>query len=330
MIISSCPLRLSLGSADHEPFSSRFTGNALNFAINKRVYIIIRPRNKLEDSKYRISYSKTELCDHVDDIKLGTVREAIKMVGVDDPLEIIYISDTPTRLGLGTSSAMAIALLKGLMFHKNWGVSNELLAEYAYKLEREILQERGGFQDQYAVCFGGINYLEGQPYKVTRKPIVLGPQQVEDFQNHMLLVYTGNKCESSVVLADQLTKLAKGVTLDETHRIKRMVKEMHAMMLGSSFVPADLSFVMKEAWELKKNLSSSMTGPCVERIEQIVNEVNPSAGLRLVGGGGDRGVVLIITAPEFKEEIKKRVLPNKSFDVTIDWEGVTVRRIFGR
>jgi D-glycero-alpha-D-manno-heptose-7-phosphate kinase len=329
MIISSCPLRLSFSSADHSPFSENFGGVALNFSIDKRVYIIIRPRTNLEDTKYRISYSKTELCDRVDDIKLGIVREAIRMVGVDDPLEIIYISDTPTRLGLGTSSATAVALLKGLMYYKNWGVSNELLVEYAHKLEREVLKERGGWQDPYAVCFGGINYLEGRPYKVTRKPIVLSRKQIESFQDHSLLIYTGNNCESAVVLKDQLARLAKGETLEETHRIKRLVKEMYAMMLNPSFVPTDLSFVMKEAWELKKKLSPSMAGPCVERIEQIVDEVNPSAGLRLVGGGGDRGVILIITAPEFKNEIKKRVLPNKSFGVTIDWEGVTVRRIFG-
>ena len=74
MIIASSPVRISLGSADHSPFAERFVGNALNIAINRRVYLFIRERNHMEEHKFRISYSKTELCEDVEEIKLEIGR----------------------------------------------------------------------------------------------------------------------------------------------------------------------------------------------------------------------------------------------------------------
>ena len=328
MIIASCPVRISFASADHEPFSSRFGGNALNFTINKRVYIFIRPRNHLEDTRYRISYAKTELCNDVNDIQLGIVREAMKMLKITDPMEIIYTSDVPSKLGLGTSSAMAAAVLKALMYFKGWGMSTEMLVDYTYKLEREILNEIGGFQDEYAVCFGGINYLEGRPYNVKRTAVALHPAEAQRLMSHMFLVYTGNNGQSSEILKDQLALLKCGETLDETLRIKKMVHEMYAILTEPQFSPTDLAYVMKEAWELKKKLSYSMAGPQVKLIEDTILDVNPKAGLRLVGGGGDRGMVLIMTDPKFKDIMKKKLAPLKTSEVEFEWEGCTVRRMF--
>jgi D-glycero-alpha-D-manno-heptose-7-phosphate kinase len=329
MIIASSPVRISLGSADHSPFSERFVGNALNMAINKRVYIFIRKRNHLEDHRFRVSYSKTELCENVDDIKLGIVREAIKMVGLEDSrLEIVYVADTPPQLGLGTSSSMAVALLKGLWLFKGAGISNEILVDQAYKLERVYLKEQGGFQDGYPACFGGINYLEGSPGKITRKALVISQEQVDLLQSHILLVYTGNREQSAEILSEQITRLRKGETLEDTLKIKKLVEEMHALMCIPDFHPLHLSAPLREAWELKKQLSSNMSGPQVAVIEKAVNSVNPKAGLRLIGGGGDRGVVMVITKPKYKEEIKNKVAPLLTFEVEFDWDGVNARRIF--
>jgi D-glycero-alpha-D-manno-heptose-7-phosphate kinase len=329
MIIASSPVRISLGSADHSPFAERFIGNALNIAINKRVYLFIRERNSMEEHRFRVSYSNTELCEDVEDIKLGIVREAIKLVGAHkERLEIVYVSDTPPQLGLGTSSSMAVALLKGLWMYKNTGVSNEILVEQAYRLERVQLKERGGFQDQYAACFGGLNYLEGCPGRVQRKPIALTNNKAELLKNHMLLVYTGNTEHSSSVLEDQLKRLQKGETLDDTLRIKKLVEEMFSIMQMPDFHPLDLVGPLRESWELKKQLTANMSGPRVSFIEQAVLDVNSAAGLRLIGGGGDRGVVLIVTDPKYKEAVKDAVAPLKTFDVDFDWDGVTARRIF--
>jgi D-glycero-alpha-D-manno-heptose-7-phosphate kinase len=223
---------------------------------------------------------------------------------------------------------MAAAVLKALMYFKGWGMSTEMLVDYTYRLERDILKEVGGWQDQIATCFGGINYSEGYPYNIKRTAVALHPQQANMLMNHMLLVYTGNNGQSSDILKDQLALLKCGETLDDTFHIKKMVHEMYAILEGPKFAPMDLGYVMREAWELKKKLSKSMAGPRVKSIEDTVLGINPKAGLRLVGGGGDRGMVLVLTQPEFMDEIKKELSPLKTSSVEFEWEGCTVRRMF--
>jgi D-glycero-alpha-D-manno-heptose-7-phosphate kinase len=326
MIVSSAPLRVSLNSADHLSFSTKFGGAALNLCIDKRVYVIIRRRNHMEEFKYRISYSTTELCNSLDEIKHPLVREAIRMCQVNIPLEIIYSADLPARVGLGTSSAMANALIRGLLAYKNGAMSNELLAEWSYNLERNIIREAGGYQDNFATAFGGINYLTGSPGSVRREAISLSPEMTESFVNHMILIYTGNLAQSSVILEEQLEKLRRGKTLDETLQIKKLVEEMYATMIQPDFKPMDLSHAIREGWELKKRLSSNMTSPAVDEIVGKVLDVAPKAGLRLVGGGGGRGFILVLCEPDYIPEIITRVTPYKTLRFNVDWEGTKIHR----
>jgi D-glycero-alpha-D-manno-heptose-7-phosphate kinase len=327
MIVASSPLRLSFGSADHSPFAERFQGNALNFCVSKRVYIMIRQRNDLEETKYRVSYSRTELCNDIEEIELCVMRQAIKMVGIEEPLEIIYSSDCPHQMGLGTSTAMAAALLKGLYLFKDTGITNELLFDHVYKLERDVCGCTGGYQDG-AVIWGGFNYLEGYPYNVKRIPVVLPIQTLDIFKKHLLLIYTGNRGDSSKALEDQLALLKCGDTLNETLLLKKLVQEMYATLLLPNFHPLTLVDTMREAWELKKKLSPTMVNSTIEFIEETVRNTDDNSAIRLVGGGAGRGLVLCLAAPESLARIKEAVAPLKVIDVEFDYEGVKARRIF--
>jgi D-glycero-alpha-D-manno-heptose-7-phosphate kinase len=322
MIIASCPTRISFGSADHEPFSREYGGIALNACINKRIYIILRKRTRLEKNKYRISYSTTELCNDIQEIQHPLVRGAMQMMEIDDPLEIIYTADVPARLGLATSSSMALALLKGLYFYKGIGVSNEKLAEDAYMLERVILGEVGGFQDQYC-CFGGFNFLTGSAQAVDRRPVFMEPGKAKELSDHMLLVYSGNQENSTKVLPEQLKLLKQGVTVEDTKQIKEIVQQMYNILSNRNFKPKHLMEPMDKAWQLKKRLSSSMSGPSIQNIEKAIREISPSVALRLVGSGGGRGFLLVLAEhPELAEDIRRGLEPNYIVSaVNFDWEG---------
>jgi D-glycero-alpha-D-manno-heptose-7-phosphate kinase len=322
MIIASCGTRLSFGSCDHLGFAEIYGGVALSICINKRIYVILRQRNNLEEYRYRISYSETELCNSVEEIQLNPVREAIKMVGVQSPLEVIYFADVPAKLGLATSSAFILALLKALYTLKGDPVPPEMLAENAYTLEREIMAVQGGFQD-HEIWRGGINYLIGKPHKVTRHPVVLNSKAILDLESHLLLVYTGNRKSSEDVLTEQLQLLKSGATLEQTLRIKKLIEEMYTIMCNPAFKPMDLVHPIKEQWELKKQLSSSMVTDAVTEIENIVLSICSQAGLRLVGSGG-RGCMLVLSPPEYREKLIEALYNYICSPVSIDWEGCRV------
>jgi D-glycero-alpha-D-manno-heptose-7-phosphate kinase len=327
MIISSCPTRISFSSCDHAPFDKNWGGEAINACIDKRVYCILRRRTEMEEHKFRISYSSTELCNSVNDIKNSLIRECLRFTKTTEPMEVIYLSDTPTKLGLATSSSLVLALLKALFYIKNISVSNEILFDYAYMVERELAGNVGGWQD-YICCFGGFNYLTGYSKHVTRIPVKIAPDMVEHLESHCMLIYTGVRADSGVVLSGQLDLLKKGTTLNETIGIKKLVSRIHEILSQEQLVPMDLAAAIRESWELKKKLSDTMTTEHISDIESIVYKVCPDAGIRLVGGGGGRGLLLVIAPPGKHSAISNAVAPLISFPVKFDMGGVEVRRLW--
>lgn len=327
MIVASCPTRISLGSADHSPFAEKFGGVALSACINKRVYVILRKRNELEKYRFRVSYSKTELCESVDEIQLDIVREALKMVRVDDPLEIVYLADVPAQLGLATSSAFVMALLKALYFFKGTSISNDVLMDKAYVLERDILKQCGGFQD-YICCLGGFNYLTGYSRNVNYRTLPLGPNRLRNLEEHCLLVYTGNQADSGVIMKDQIDLLKKGKTLEETFKIKTIVERTYKVVSSEEFSPMHLAPLVKESWDYKKRLSSSMTTPQIDAIEKKIYRVSQGAGLRLIGGGGGRGLLLVISSPQSHKKIQEAVAPLQTSTLKFDTDGIKIMKLW--
>ena len=76
MIGTQTPFRMSFigGGSDLREFYSRHQGVVLSTAIDKYMYIFIHP---FFDKRIQIKYSKTELVDHIIQIKHPIVREAL-------------------------------------------------------------------------------------------------------------------------------------------------------------------------------------------------------------------------------------------------------------
>jgi D-glycero-alpha-D-manno-heptose-7-phosphate kinase len=87
------------------------------------------------------------------------VRPALKLLGIKNNVEIVSMADVPAGTGLGSSSTYLVALLTSLYDLKRERVPTQALAEFAYKVEREIAGHPVGKQDHYLAAFGGITCL---------------------------------------------------------------------------------------------------------------------------------------------------------------------------
>jgi len=143
--MTRAPLRITfVGGGTDIPsyYEKRDYGSVVSAAINKYIYVTV---NKKFDDKIRVSYSKTEIVDSVDKIEHPTVREALNFLGIRKGIEIVSISDIPSKgTGLGSSSSFLVGLLHALHSFKGEFVNPEELASEAVKIEREILGEPGG------------------------------------------------------------------------------------------------------------------------------------------------------------------------------------------
>src|SRR3990167_2713018 len=183
MIITATPLRLALlgGNTDFPGYFRKYGGAGLTATIDKYIYCIVAKRF---DREIRINYSIKEIIHDVKDIKHDLVREAMKLVGVKDSIEITFLSDIPSEgSGLGSSSAVVIGVLNALHNFKGESVTAGQLAEEACRIEVDILKKPIGYQDQYAVAFGGCNLIE-YGKKITLRPFELNKEC-------LMLFYTG-------------------------------------------------------------------------------------------------------------------------------------------
>ena len=225
MIISKTPLRLTLGGGgtDLPSYSSKYGGFVVTSAIQKYIYVVI---NRRFEDEIRLSYSVTEIVKSPDELKHPVVREALKLLNVNNNhIEIVSIADLPAETGLGSSGSFTVSLLHALHAFKDENFSRNSLAEEACNLEMNILKEPSGIQDPYIAAFGGFISLEvAKDGKVKVSKIKISETTSNELQGNLLFFYTGLKRSSSLVLKDQGNAVAveKSVALESMHQIKEI------------------------------------------------------------------------------------------------------------
>jgi D-glycero-alpha-D-manno-heptose-7-phosphate kinase len=140
----------------------------------------------------------------LDEVQHELVREAMRRVEIDEPLEITTIGDVPAGTGMGSSSSPTIGLLAALHGYRHCVVSPRLLAEQACRTESDMLGKPIGRQDQYAAAFGGVNYIRFNPDDtVDVEPVPCRAETLAELEQRVLLLYTGQTRDANRILERQ-------------------------------------------------------------------------------------------------------------------------------
>lgn len=287
MIVSKTPLRVSLlgGNTDFPEYFKKHGGAVLTTTINKYIYCIVKKRF---DKEIRINYSIKEIVTDTKDIKHNLVREAMRLVEVTEGIEITFLSDIPSEgSGLGSSSALLVGLLNALHAYKNESCTLRQLAEEACKIEVDILKQPIGYQDQYAVAFGGFNLIEFGD-KITVKKV-----SSPEIEESLMLFYTGKTRSSNKILAE--------MKLDE--RILGINKSLVYMAIKNSL---EFGEYLHEYWLQKVMLNRNVTDEELNKYYQMALESGAHGG-KIVGAGG--GGFLLLSAPDYIKRAIRRKLP---------------------
>ncbi len=285
MIIARTPVRISLGGGgtDLASYYCKYGGFLIAAAIDK--YIFITVNRRFEDS-IRLSYSKTEIVDKVEEIQHPIVREALKLLGYDGSLEITTIADVPANTGLGTSSSFTVGLLNALHTYKRESITAKALAEEACRIEIDILGEPVGKQDQYMAAFGGITCLTfAKNGEVTVTPLNISPDIIEELERHIMLFYTGIRRNSADVLSGQNNASQRDdkKVIENLHKIKEIGEE--AKIAVESGNVHRFGELLHTHWQSKKNLSHKVSRPEIDRWYALARQ-NGALGGKIMGAGG--------------------------------------------
>ena len=305
MIITQTPLRMSFagGGSDLPAFYRRFGGAVVSTTIDKYIYVNV---NKKFDNWIRLSYSRTEEVETVDQIEHPIVREAIKKLCIRGGLEITSIADIPSRgTGLGSSSSFTAGLLLALHAFRSSYVSPDELARESCEVEIDLCGERIGKQDQYAAAFGGLNYIRFQPDdSVVVEPILCSGELLRKLQNSLITFYTGKVRAASSILAEQSQQAAMSrATQDLLRRLADLAHQLRRE-LNSGQVES-LGEILHEGWQLKREVHSRVSDSEIDDCYVAARNAGALGGKLLGAGGG--GFLTFFARPERHAAIEHAV-----------------------
>lgn len=323
MIIARSPLRICLGGGgtDLPSYYREHTGFLVSAAINKYVYITL---HKTFINEMIIKYSKMERVTQVDKIEHPIIREALKLMDVNDlNLEIASMADIHSGTGLGSSGSFTTALLKALHHYRRNAINAPDLAHQACHIELDLLKEPIGKQDQYIAAFGGITCFRFLPDdRVEYFPAKVSQDTIDDLEDNFLLFFTGFTRSASSILKEQDTKAKQSEkdVLNSLHFIKELGKStLKCLEEGNLIKMAEL---MNEHWEYKKQLSGQISNSQIDELLKF-GLANGAVGGKLVGAGGG-GFLLFYAADRvrLRKAMAEKGLPEVRF--SFDFEGSKV------
>jgi len=300
MIISRTPLRISFagGGTDLAVFYKNQPGAVTSTAINKYIYVTI---NKKFDNRIRVSYSKTENVDNVDELHHGLVREAMKLTGLDRGVEITTIADIPSRgTGLGSSSSLTVGLLNALYAYQGIMRSRQTLAKEACQIEIDILGEPIGKQDQYIAAYGGIQHIQFNPDEsVYVDPVICSPKTKLALEKHLLLFYTGITRKASKILTKQIKNTYK--KSENLKKMKALSEKVRDSICKNRV--NDVGKYLNQGWLYKKELANGISNSIIDVYYKKALSAGALGGKILGAGGG--GFLLIFCELKNQERVKK-------------------------
>lgn len=330
MIITRAPFRISLGGGGTDlPFYAEKKGGSLiTAAINRYIYVSVHSR--LLDKLIWLSYSEQETQSDVNAVKHHLKREALKLAGVDSGIEIHSMTELSGRAGLGGSSAFLTALLQALYAYKGIQVSKTKLAQDATHIERVILQDSGGIQDQYIAAHGGFCAIENNSLTdVKVDNLNLDLAVVEQLSKNLLLFYTGVNRSSSDIVNSQKEENKQDEIIAFYDEIKKIGLNAKQCLLTGNLDTFGKTF--HDHWMLKREFTKKMSNDNFDRIYDYALR-NGSLGGKIVGAGGG-GFFLFYVVDDhakFCEQMKEQNLIPVDFHFDFEGTKIVVNNEFGK
>jgi D-glycero-alpha-D-manno-heptose-7-phosphate kinase len=292
MIISSCPLRVSLfgGSTDNPHFVNKFGyGSVISFTCDLKTYVTLTQDkfgfNK-DQHKYIINYSRREEVSTIQEIQNDVVRVVLEHFDMP-PIQVTLTSDAYSQgSGLASSSSYIISLIKSCILFLSHQMTDIEICKLAYELELKI-NPYCGYQDPYGCGIGGFKHIEFIKSGIVKYNF-LSTKLFDLYDTH--LVFTGITRNSKNVLKDISENIDKARPLLDTLNVAyfSLIENEYQKFLN----------YLNQSWTQKKKTSSIITENLI--IKEIDSELNRNETViaHKLCGAGNGGFFLVFSEKE--------------------------------
>lgn len=326
MIVSRTPMRVSFfgGGTDYPEYFQRARGAVVGMAINKYIYISALRLSSAIDYRYRVSYSRIETVADASELQHPVVRGVLQHFSMTEPLDLSIMADLPARSGLGSSSAFTVGLINLVHALQKRPITKLDLARQAVFVERDLLGDNVGVQDQYHTAFGGLNRFEFTSGRTRIEPVHMTGACQAALTDSLFLVYTGVTRFASSTLEEQMQRTASRSVDQELSHLLALVDQAGAVLEGEDpeRLLSEFGTMLHEGWETKKKLSSKVSNPAIDALYASAREAGALGGK--LCGAGSGGFLLILVPPEKQTTFLERMAHAVVLPIGMDTIGSTI------
>ena len=300
MIITQTPFRMSFfgGGTDMEEYFREYGGAVLSTTFDKYCYISARHLPRFFEYRTELVYSRIERVKDASDIIHPLIRSAMEMLDMHE-LRLNYEADLPARSGLGTSSSFAVGMLNAFYALKGRYADKKKLADDAIYLERILCGEAGGWQDQIAAAYGGLNRIDFNAHGYEVSPVIISPERKDALNDSLAMFFTGfTRFSSEVQKANGLDQKSKLPQLKEMYGL---VGEAEKVLTDRHSSLDEFGRLLDYTWKLKRGTGSAVSTEGIDALYQKGLEAGALGGKLLGAGGG--GFLIFYVRPERRESL---------------------------
>lgn len=296
------PLRISFagGGSDLSLAFSETKGAVVSGTIDAYAHAILQSRT---DTRIRLECADTGRIVEVDGIGefvfdscLDLHKAAIRLLRPQRGFTLRTWTDVPIGSGLGTSSSLMVAVIGAVGRYSRREMGRAQIADLAFQAERIELGLAGGWQDQYASAFGGINLIEFDRSGITVTPISLDDGAHAELEAGLVLCRVTDGRNSSIV--QQLSQAGGVMSLERAAAHSQAAHDcLRALVRGELQAFAAM---LTQAWERKRQLGGHISTPEIDRLFQIAMGSGALGG-KLVGAGGGGHLLFYANQARVKE-----------------------------
>jgi D-glycero-alpha-D-manno-heptose-7-phosphate kinase len=330
MLIARAPMRISFGGGgtDLEAYYGRYGGLVISTAINKYFYAIITTDEsddlQVISADYRSLFRHSPYSDLFWNGDLALPKAILHHFGIRKGINLFVASEVPPGTGLGSSSAVAVTLVRALSTLVDQPMTKHQVAELASAIEIEKMEMPIGKQDQYASAFGGLNKFTFTHEGVEVEPLKIAPAVKQALELRLMLFFTGSSRESTSILKHQRksTQESDESVLQALHNIKQVALDMQTALERGKL--DEFARLLHYSWQEKRRLAPNLSTSAIDECYELALSWGAQGG-KITGAGG--GGFMLLYCPQERQEAVTSALEErglKRMNFHFDQQGATV------
>jgi len=307
---ATTPTRIDLagGTLDIYPLYV-FEGGGLtvNMGIEMRSHVRVETRDdeevyiRSEDLQMEYAAPNLEALNPTEAGPLDLIVRILQWYRPPTGVNVITHNTTPPGSGLGSSSALLIALSGALNRLNGDPLAPEDLIDVGANLEAQSIRVPTGKQDYYAALYGGVQAITFGMWKNSTEQLVTEEETLCELENRVVLSFTGESRFSGTSNWNMTKRYIENTedTVAHMQAIKRTAYAMQDCLRAADF--DRFAQVLREEWENRKRLAEGVTNERIDRIMGAAAEAGALAS-KICGAGGG-GCMITYAPPGTREAV---------------------------